>query len=126
MKCFRDFASRYNINDYWKDVIEGHFAKMNPDLLSDLHMFKPLSYDFVIKEYDIKVENAHWEEMDNGAKRLTALLNGAEYKATVSPKSQRGKSMVADGGTKMDLSHQKKWVEELLLPKYLVIMANEK
>ena len=77
-------------------------------------------------KHGIKVKDAHWEEMDNGAKRLTALLNGVEYKATVSQKSQRGKAMVADGGTKMDLSHQKKWVEELLLPKYLSIMANEK
>ena len=99
---------------------------MNPNLLSDLHLYKPLTYDFVIEEYGIKVENAHWEEMDNGAKRLTALLNGAECKATVSPKSQRGKAMVADGGTKMDLAHQKKWVEDLLLPKYLSLMANEK
>ena len=41
-------------------------------------------------------------------------------KAIISPKSQRGKKMVADGGTKMDLGHLKKWVENLLLPKYLL------
>ena len=57
--------------------------------------------------------------MGNGAKRLTAMMNGVEYKATVSPKSQRGKEVTADGGTKMDMERQKKWVEELLLPKYL-------
>ncbi len=119
VKRFRDFASRYDINGYWQDVIEGHFAKMNPELLSDLHLYKPLSYDFVIEEYGIKVENARWEEMGNGAKRLSALLNGTEYKATISPNSQRGKRMAADGGAKMDLGHQRKWVEELLLPKYL-------
>lgn len=119
VKCFRDFASRYDINGYWQDIIEGHFAKMNPQLLSDLHLYKPLSYDFLIEEYGIKVEDARWEEMSNGAKRLTAVLNGTEYKATVSPKSQRGKRMTADGGTKMDLKHQRKWVRELLLPKYL-------
>lgn len=108
VKGFRDFASKYDISDYWKDVIEGHFAKMNPDLLSDLHLYKPSTFDFVIEAYGIKVENAHWEQMGNGAKRLTALLNGTECKATVSPKSQRGKEVSADGGTKMDLSHQKK------------------
>lgn len=50
---------------------------------------------------------------------MMALLTGTEYKATVSPKSRRGKEVAADGGTKMDMEHQKKWVEELLLPKYL-------
>ena len=50
---------------------------------------------------------------------MMALLIGTEYKETVSPKSHRGKEVVADGGTKMDMEHQKKWVEELLLPKYL-------
>jgi hypothetical protein len=33
--------------------------------------------------------------------------------------------MVADGGTKMDLPHQKKWVEELLLPKYFFILTRD-
>lgn len=120
VKCFRDFASRYSINGYWQDVIEGHFAKMNPDLLSELHLYKPSSFDFVIDAYGVEVENARWEEMGNGAKRLTAMMNGIEYKAIISPKSQRGKKMVADGGTKMDLGHLKKWVENLLLPKYLL------
>ena len=119
VKCFRDFACKYDINDHWQDIIEGHFAKMNPVLLSELHLYKPLTFDYVIEAYGIKVENAHWEEMGNGAKRLTAMMNGVEYKATVSPKSHRGKEVAADGGTKMDMEHQKKWVEELLLPKYL-------
>lgn len=119
VKCFRDFACKYDINDHWQDIIEGHFAKMNLVLLSELHLYKPLTFDYVIEAYGIKVENAHWEEMGNGAKRLTAMMNGVEYKATVSPKSHRGKEVAADGGTKMDMEHQKKWVEELLLPKYL-------
>ena len=119
VKCFRDFACKYDINDHWQDIIEGHFAKMNPVLLSELHLYKPLTFDYVIEAYGIKVENARWEEMGNGAKRLTAMMNGVEYKATVSPKSHRGKEVAADGGTKMDMEHQKKWVEELLLPKYL-------
>ena len=120
VKCFRDFASRYSINGYWQDVIEGHFAKMNPDLLSELHLYKPSSFDFVIDAYGVEVENARWEEMGNGAKRLTAMMNGIEYKAIISRKSHRGKRMVADGGTKMDFGRLKKWVENLLLPKYLL------
>jgi len=30
----------------------------------------------------VHVENAQWEEMGNGAMRLTAKLNGQEYKVS--------------------------------------------
>lgn len=116
---FRDFAMQYEISDFWQDLIEGHFAKMNPELLANLHLYKPHIYDYVIEPYGVEVKDAHWEEMGNGAKRLAAKLNGMEYKATVSRTSQRGKAVVADGGTKMDVEKQMKWVKELLLPKFL-------
>ena len=119
VKCFRDFATKYQIDKYWQNLIEGHFAEMNPDLLSELHLYKPSTYDFIIESYDIRIENAHWEEMSNGAKRLTAKLNGTEYKATVSPKSKLGKAVTDDGGIKMSQEAIKRYVEELLLPKYL-------
>jgi hypothetical protein len=119
VKCFRDFAAKYQIDKYWQDLIEGHFAEMNPDLLSELHLYKPSTYDFIIEPNGIHVENAHWEEMSNGAKRLTAKLNGTEYKATVSPKSKLGKAMTDDGGIKMSQEAIKRYVEELLIPKYL-------
>lgn len=93
------------------------FDKERNFQLAELHLYKPSSFDFVIDAYGIEVENARWEEMGNGAKRLTAMMNGIEHKAIISPKSQRGKEMVADGGTKMDMGHLKKWVENLLLPK---------
>ena len=57
--------------------------------------------------------------MSNGAKRLTAKLNGTEYKGTVSPKSHTGKAMIADGGVKMSQEAIKRYVEELLIPKHL-------
>lgn len=118
VKGFRDFAAKYQISDYWKDLIEGHFAKMNPELLSDLYVYKPLVFNYIIEPDGVVVDEAHWEEMGNGAKRLIARLNGVDYKITISPHSQRGKAITADGGVKMDLEHQKKWVKELLLPKY--------
>lgn len=119
VKSFRDFAAKYQVNEYWQDLIEGHFAEMNPDLLSELHLYKPSTYDFVLEPDGLRIENAHWEEMSNGAKRLTASLNGTEYKATVSPTSQRGRSVTADGGIKMPRKAMERYVKELLLPKYL-------
>lgn len=121
VKCFRDFASKYQINEYWQDLIEGHFAKMNPDLLSELHCYKPLTYDFTLEPAGILVENAHWKEMSNGAKRLIAKINGKEYKATISSKSKLGKAFTADGGIKMSEESVKRYVEELLVP--LVVLA---
>ena len=80
---------------------------------------RPSTCNFIIESHGIHVENAHWEEMRNGAKRLIAKLNGNEYRATINPKSKLGKAMTADGGIKMNQEAIKRYVEELLLPKCL-------
>ena len=118
VKEFRFFASQYGVSDYWQDLIERHFAEMSPDLLSSLHHYKPLVYEYVLEPDGILVKDAHWEEMANGAKRLIATLNGEEYKVTVSSKSARGREIAEKGGIKMSLSNQKRFVIELLLPKF--------
>ena len=114
---FRSYASRYDISEYWQDVIERHFAEMSPDLLSGLHGYKPHIFSFMIGE--VHVEDAQWEEMGNGAMRLTARLNGQEYKATFSAKSPNGKLAIEQGGTKMAQDDLRHFVEELFLPRYL-------
>ena len=115
---FRSFASRYGISDYWQDTIERHLAEMNPDLLSSLHHYKPQAYEYVLEPDGIVVKDAHWEEMANGAKRLIAILNGEEYKVTVSPKSARGREIAEKGGIRMSMEEQRKYVMEFLLPRY--------
>ena len=115
---FRTFASRYGVSEYWQDIIERHFAEMSPDLLSSLHQYKPLVFEYILEHEGIRVTDAHWEEMANGAKRLTATLNDEEYKATVSPKSATGKEVTEKGGIRMSLKDQKQFVIKLLLPKY--------
>ena len=115
---FRSFASRYGISDYWQDTIERHLAEMNPDLLSSLHHYKPQTYEYVLEPDGIVVKDAHWEEMANGAKRLIAILNGEEYKVTVSPKSARGREIAEKGGIRMSMEEQRKYVMEFLLPRY--------
>lgn len=77
---FRSYARKYGVNDYWQDVIERHFAEMSPDLLSGLHGYKPHVFSFMLE--DVHIEDAQWEEMGNGAMRLTAKLNGQDYKVT--------------------------------------------
>ena len=115
---FRSFASRYGVSDYWQDIIERHLAEMNPDLLSSLHHYKPQAYEYVLEPDGIVVKDAHWEEMANGAKRLIAILNGEEYKVTVSPKSARGREIAEKGGIRMSMEEQRKYVMEFLLPRY--------
>ena len=115
---FRSYAIHYGVSDYWQDVIERHFAEMNKDLLSSLHHYKPMVYEYVLEPEGILVKDAYWEEMANGAKRLKATLNGEEYKVTVSPKSERGREIIEKGGIKMSLEEQKKYVIEFLLPRY--------
>ena len=66
----------------------------------------------------IHVEDAQWEEMGNGAMRLTACLNGQEYKVTFSAKSPKGRQAIEQGGTKMAQETMRQFIEELLLPRY--------
>ena len=64
------------------------------------------------------VEDAQWQEMGNGAFRLTARMNGVEYRATISPKSSIGKRITGSGGIKMNEESLRQFVAELLLPKF--------
>jgi serine/threonine-protein kinase HipA len=114
---FRSYAGKYGVSDYWQDVIERHFAEMSPGLLSGLHGYKPHVFSFMLD--GVHVEDAQWEEMGNGAMRLTARLNGQEYKATFSAKSPKGRLAIERGGTKMTQEALRQFVEELLIPRYL-------
>ena len=114
---FRTIAARYGVGEPWIDKVERHFAEMSPDLLSGLHGYKPHVFSFMLG--DVHVEEAQWEEMGNGALRLTANLNGQEYKVTFSAKSPKGKQAIEQGGTKMTQEALRQFVEELFLPRYL-------
>ena len=114
---FRSYADHYGVSEYWKDIIERHFAEMTPDLLSGLHGYKPHVFSFILQ--GVHVEDAQWEEMDNGAMRLTAKLNGQEYKVTFSAKSPKGKLAIEQGGTKMTQDNLRQFVEDVFLPRYL-------
>ena len=113
---FRTIAARYGVGEPWIDKVERHFAEMSPDLLSGLHGYKPHVFSFMLQ--GVHVEDAQWEEMGNGAMRLTAKLNGQEYKITFSAKSPKGRQAIEQGGTKMTQEALRQFVEELFLPRY--------
>lgn len=113
---FRSYATRYDVSEYWQDVIERHFAEMSPDLLSGLHGYKPHVFSFMLG--DVHVEDAQWEQMGNGAMRLTAKLDGEPYRATFSAKSPKGREAIEQGGTKMAQEALRRFVEDLFLPRY--------
>ena len=114
---FRSYAAKYGVSEYWQDIIERHFAEMSPGLLSGLHLYKPHVFSFILQ--GVHVEDAQWEEMGNGALRLTAKLDGREYRATFSPKSPRGRLAIEKGGIKMAQEDLRQFVEELFLPRCL-------
>ena len=114
---FRTIAARYGVSEPWIDKVERHFAEMSPDLLSGLHGYKPHVFSFMLQ--GIRVEDAQWEEMGNGAMRLTARLNGQDYKVTFSQKSPKGKLAIEKGGTKMTQEDLRHFVEDLFLSRYL-------
>ena len=113
---FRAIATKYGVSEHWLDVVERHFAEMTPDLLSGLQGYKPHVFSYVL-ENGVHVEDAQWQEMGNGAFRLTARIKGVEYRATVSPKSPTGKRIADCGGIKMSEESLRQFVNDLLLPK---------
>ena len=113
---FRAIAAKYGVSEHWLDVVERHFAEMTPDLLSGLQGYKPHVFSYVL-ENGVHVEDAQWQEMGNGAFRLTARIKGVEYRATVSPKSPTGKRIADCGGIKMSEESLRQFVNDLLMPK---------
>ena len=113
---FRAIAAKYGVSEHWLDVVERHFAEMTPDLLWGLQGYKPHVFSYVL-ENGVHVEDAQWQEMGNGAFRLTARIKGVEYRATVSPKSPTGKRIADCGGIKMSEESLRQFVNDLLLPK---------
>lgn len=55
----------------------------------------------------------------NGAMRLTAKLDGQEYKVTFSAKSPKGRLAIEQGGTKMPQDALRRFVEDLFLTRFL-------
>ena len=113
---FRMLAAQYGVTEYWQDVVERHFAEMTPGLLAGMSEWKPYVWSFVTG--GVHVEDATWQQMGNGAFRLTARLDGREYRATISGKSQRGAEIAALGGTKMPQKEVRRFVRDLLLPRH--------
>ena len=105
------------MDSYWIDKIERHFAEMSPKMLSMLNGYKPLSFDYIIPEKGITVQNLHWTEMGNGAMRLEAQQNGTPFRATFAKKSKEYPAIIANGGIKMPFDKQKEYVERLFLPR---------
>lgn len=115
---FRDIAIESGVETYWIDQIEEHFAEMSPDVLSSLSGYKPSVYEYYLQDEDIWVKEAQWNEMGNGAMRLTALLNDIPFRATFSKKSDVVKNVMLQGGCKMSLENIQEYVNLYFLPRY--------
>lgn len=115
---FRPTAVAIGVDNYWIDKIEEHLAEMSPKILSGLNGYKPLIFEYIIKDKNITVKNLHWTEMGNGAMRLEAELNGTPYRATFAKKSKEYPVIMAYGGIKMPFEKQKEYAERLFVSKF--------
>lgn len=122
---FRRLAEKYEVDNYWIDKIEGHFAEMNPNLLSSLDGYKPYIFNYVQEDHNIYITNAQWIEMGNGAMRLTAELNSVTFKKTFSKTSIEAKEIIELGGIKMAIENLKIFVNKFFVPKYLELHSNK-
>jgi len=118
---FRSLAEEIGIERDWIDKIEGHFAQMNPDVLSSLTEYLPNVYSFVIDTGDttINVSEAKWQEMGNGAMRLTANLNSIPFRITFAKTSDVAKRVKEQGGGKMSQEDMTEYIKEYFIPKFI-------
>lgn len=118
---FRNMAGDVGIGHEWIDRIEGHFSQMSPDILSSLTEYMPNVYSFTIvtDATTINISEAMWQEMGNGAMRLTACLNGASYRITFAKTSDVAKRVKELGGGKMSKEKAIEYVKEYFVPRFL-------
>lgn len=112
---FRQLATKHGVALYWIDQIEQHLHEMNPELLADMQGWRPYQYAF---EMDgVQVREAVCQEMNNGAIRLSAILNDKEMRITLSAKSEYALAIRSAGACKMSQADMMHFVKELLFPK---------
>lgn len=112
---FRQLATEYGVEPYWIDQIEQHLHEMNPELLADMQGWRPCRYAFDLD--GIQVREAMCLEMNNGAIRLSAMLNEKEMRLTLSAKSEYALAIRTAGSGKMSQADMMHFVKELLVPK---------
>ena len=114
---FYNYATNYQVDDYWKDRIEQHLSGLVlPNIGKTMKHYLPTIVEpyeaekgFLITEIDI-IENTRHDF------RIEAVINGKQQKYIAGRKSDLATEIITKGRNKMAVENKKKLVQRLLLP----------
>ena len=114
---FYDYATNYQIDEYWKDRIEEHLSGLVSPLIGEtMKHYLPTIVEpyetedgFLVSEINI-IENTRHDF------RIEAVINGKRQKYIAGRKSDLAAEIIAKGRNKMTAENKKELLERLLLP----------
>ena len=114
---FYDYATNYQIDEYWKDRIEEHLSGLASPLIGEtMKHYLPTIVEpyetedgFLVSEINI-IENTRHDF------RIEAVINGKRQKYIAGRKSDLAAEIIAKGRNKMTAENKKELLERLLLP----------
>jgi len=114
---FYDYATNYQIDEYWKDRIEEHLSGLVSPLIGEtMKHYLPTIVEpyetedgFLVSEINI-IENTRHDF------RIEAVINGKRQKYIAGRKSDLAAEIIAKGRNKMTVENKKELLERLLLP----------
>ena len=114
---FYDYATNYQLDEYWKDRIEEHLSGLVSPLIGEtMKHYLPTIVEpyetedgFLVSEINI-IENTRHDF------RIEAVINGKRQKYIAGRKSDLAAEIIAKGRNKMTVENKKELLERLLLP----------
>lgn len=114
---FYDYATKYQINEYWKDRIEQHLSKLVPPSIgTTMNHYLPTFVEPYKTEDGFWVSEINFIENSRHNFRIEAVINGKRQKYIAGRKSELATEIIAKGRNKMNIEYKKEFVKRLLLP----------
>ena len=114
---FYDFASKYNIDIYWKDKIEEYLSGLvTKDVATSMNHYLPTVIEPYTSAEGFTVSNITIVENGQHDFRLDAIINGKRYGIRANHRSELATEIRNKGRNKMSVVYMKDLVQRHLFP----------
>jgi len=114
---FYNYATNYQIDDYWKDRIESHLSGLVlPNIGETMKHYLPTIVEPYEAEHGFLVTKIDITENTRHDFRIEAVINGKRQKYIAGRKSDLAAEIITKGRNKMAAENKKELVQRLLLP----------
>ena len=114
---FYNYATNYQMDDYWKDRIESHLSGLVlPNIGETMKHYLPTIVEPYEAEHGFLVTKIDITENTRHDFRIEAVINGKRQKYIAGRKSDLAAEIITKGRNKMAAENKKELVQRLLLP----------